>query len=154
VLLRKAENGDPLVIATVQLDGGDLTAEVNSDERADELRRLVAAALPDAELVDDDVRTFAQMRREASRLGTRPADIEPDDPALQAVLAEVVAEMERRWLDESIPALGGKTPREAAQDPVGREELRQLLATLPPTTGYTAMSPQRLRVALELDDEH
>ena len=55
------------------------------------------------------------------------------DPALRQVMAEFIADQERRWLDESIPALGGRTPRDAAQDPIGREQLAQLLGRLPGT---------------------
>ena len=36
----------------------------------------------------------------------------------------------REWLDERIPALGGKTPREAARDFEGREQLVALLKEL------------------------
>jgi hypothetical protein len=36
-------------------------------------------------------------------------------------------EKEDAWLDESIPALGGFTPRQAAADPTRREDLVALL---------------------------
>jgi hypothetical protein len=36
----------------------------------------------------------------------------------------------RNWLDEKIPALGGKTPREAARNFEGREQLAALLKEL------------------------
>jgi len=60
--------------------------------------------------------------------------------------------MEARWLDEHIPALHGRTPRDAVQDPVGREEVLQLLAAIPqrPIDDFQAMSPARLRAALGL----
>ncbi|MDA0337181.1 MAG: DUF2384 domain-containing protein, partial [bacterium] len=32
-----------------------------------------------------------------------------------------------RWADESVPALGGKTPRQAVQTETGRREVGQLL---------------------------
>jgi Antitoxin Xre/MbcA/ParS C-terminal toxin-binding domain len=75
-----------------------------------------------------------------------------DDPAIRAALAEHIAGYERRWLDESIPALGGRTPREAADDPIGREELTRLLASFPvPAPGEVgAMDPDRLRAELGL----
>jgi hypothetical protein len=75
-----------------------------------------------------------------------------DDPAIRAALAEYVAAFEESWLDESIPALGGRTPREAAADPIGREELTRLLASFPvPEPGDVgAMDPDRLRAALGL----
>ena len=88
------------------------------------------------------------------------ADFNPDetparpdlDPAMRQVLADFVGEHERRWLDESIPALGGRTPREAARDPVGREELEHLLDSFPQPgpDDVGAMNLQRLRDALGL----
>ena len=33
----------------------------------------------------------------------------------------------RKWLDEKIPALEGKTPREASKDPNLKEKLRDLI---------------------------
>jgi hypothetical protein len=74
------------------------------------------------------------------------------DPVLRQVLAEFIADQERRWLDESIPALRGRTPRHAAGDPVGREQLEQLLASFPEPgpDDVGVMSPERLRKALDL----
>jgi hypothetical protein len=50
------------------------------------------------------------------------------------VVARLNEEIGRRaqawWLDESIPALGGLTPRQAAADPTRREQLERLLAEL------------------------
>ena len=51
--------------------------------------------------------------------------------ALSGSRAEMEAEFrdqfERAWLDESVPMFGGKTPREAAQDPARRPALIRLL---------------------------
>ena len=71
---------------------------------------------------------------------------------IRAALAEHIAGYERRWLDESIPALGGRTPREAAGDPIGREELTRLLASfpVPGPDDVGAMDPDRLRAELGL----
>ena len=60
--------------------------------------------------------------------------------------------MERRWLRESVPALGGRTPIEAGADPTRREELERLLASFPEPTDRPAMTlrPSRLRALLGL----
>lgn len=60
--------------------------------------------------------------------------------------------MEEHWLDEQIPALGGRTPRDAVRDPVGREEVEQLLASIPPPTADNpvVMDAGRIRRALGL----
>ena len=40
----------------------------------------------------------------------------------------VMRQAQARWLDDSIPALGGLTPRQAAADPTRREQLERLLS--------------------------
>jgi hypothetical protein len=128
-----------------------LVGDVNSDERAAELRELVAAALPDAELVDDDLREFGEALENVDPAAA-PPPLDQNDPAIRQVLEQFVLEQERRWLDESIPALGGRTPREAAADPIGREELTQLLDSFPGPTPDNpgTFDPDRLRRALGL----
>lgn len=39
--------------------------------------------------------------------------------------------MEQRWLNESVPALGGVTPRQAADDPTRRDDLVRLIDGFP-----------------------
>ena len=58
-----------------------------------------------------------------------------------------MARMEEYWLDQRIPALGGRSPREAVDDPIGREEVRQLLAGFPrPSPAMpVVMDPDRIR---------
>jgi hypothetical protein len=78
--------------------------------------------------------------------------MEVNDPAVQDALRQFVAEHERRWLDESVPALGVRTLRDAALDPVGREELNHLLNSIPipERSDIAMMDPERLRHALGL----
>ena len=52
---------------------------------------------------------------------TEPPELPPE------LIAELNEQMVRQWLDESIPALGGLTPREAAETPEGRRRLQALL---------------------------
>jgi hypothetical protein len=138
-------------IAVLSLDGHELVGDVNSDERADELQELVAAALPDAELVDDDAHEFGEALGDFDP-DTAPPQLDQNDPAVRQVLERFILEQEQRWLDESIPALGGRTPGEAAEDPIGREELTRLLDSFPGPTPDNpgTFDPQRLRRALGL----
>ena len=41
--------------------------------------------------------------------------------------SDVMGEWMTRWVDERIPALSGKTPREAVQSPEGREKVEEIL---------------------------
>jgi hypothetical protein len=67
-------------------------------------------------------------------------------------MREYVASYEEEWLDTPVPALGNRTPREAADDPTTREDVLRLLATFPEPEGdpTLGMSASRLRAALSL----
>jgi hypothetical protein len=125
-----------------------------------------AVAAGDAEAVVDVVRAvFARPTvigpdgeevewplRADSDLGVPMDSLSQDDPEIRRLMSAHIAQYEARWLDESIPALGGRTPRDAVNDPVGREDVIRLLASLPiPRDGdVSAMDPRRLRAALGL----
>lgn len=162
-LVRNSANQNDTVIASCKLAdpmladptpvGPTLTAEVNSDERADEIILLISRLLPTAVMVDHDMWDLDEMR------GYDGDDDDDDDgspwpdlsdPAIRSMVAQYVEQFEQRWLDESIPALGGATPREAAADPIGRHELERLLRSFPDEDHPGAMSPKRLRAALGL----
>lgn len=147
-LVRDSQNQRNTVIASVALDGATLTGDANSIERATELRQIVAQAVPDADVIDIDARPLEMTGDPAQLGGAEP--IAQDDPAIQAILREYIAEAEERWLDEQIPALGGRTPHQAAADPIGREDLVRLLASfpVPADDDVGAMNPDRLRAAL------
>jgi hypothetical protein len=150
-LVRDSANQPSTVIAHLRLVNRELSAEVNSDQRADEVRALMASAVADAELLEDEVRPFDELLADVDpdALPSRP---DLDDPALRDALRQFVADHELRWLDESIPALGGRTPRQAALDPVGREQLEHLLDSFPSPgpDDVGMMDPDRLRTALSL----
>lgn len=108
--------------------------------------------LPHAQEVDRDVSSIWEAKdRLSSRGGERDAGRDPmDDPEIAALVAERIASMERDWLDESIPALGGLTPREALEDPTRRPDLLRLLNTMPDSpNGFSAA---RLRAMLGIDE--
>jgi hypothetical protein len=76
--------------------------------------------------------------------------------AAEEVLATFMRQAEDRWVDTPIPALGGATPREAADDPTRREQLLRLLDTFPAAAQAAAgpgrgMDADRLRELLGLD---
>ncbi|MFC9768125.1 hypothetical protein ACFVJ2_40860, partial [Rhodococcus jostii] len=81
---------------------------------------------------------------------THPVDLDPEDPAIAAALDEHIRGYEQQWLDDSIPALGGHTPRECAADPTRRDDLIRLLDSFPQQERPGAMSVRRLREALGL----
>ncbi|HZR14976.1 MAG TPA: SEC-C metal-binding domain-containing protein [Acidimicrobiia bacterium] len=151
-LTQRSSVGDRTVVARVEVAGDELIGEVNSRERAAALKAAIAAVIPDATLIDDAARSLTDALADHEPDSSTAAPVRADDPALRDALAAFIADQERRWLDEPIPALGGRTPREAADDPVGREELAHLLDEFPDPDDpdVAVMNPRRLRAALGL----
>ncbi len=54
-------------------------------------------------------------------------EVEAMPPEFLTVLEEQMKEHWEAWLDIALPALKGRTPREAARTPEGRERLEALL---------------------------
>jgi hypothetical protein len=72
-------------------------------------------------------------------------------PLSEAQREEIVSKMEDRWLREPVPALGGRTPVDAASDPIGREEVARLIDSFPVMDeSFFTMRPAKLRAALGL----
>ncbi len=151
-LVRDTKNQPDTLIATLTITDDRLDVSVNSDARLAEARDLVARILPDAELLDHDLRDLDEMLTEAESSPVRAVPgVSEDDPALAAALEQHVRKLERRWVDEPIPALGGRTPRDAAQDPIGRHELDRLLASFDDGDRFPGgMNANRIRALLDL----
>ncbi|MGO9875712.1 MAG: SEC-C metal-binding domain-containing protein [Acidimicrobiia bacterium] len=148
VLIRDSANQPRTVILALTITGDLLRGEVNSDRRADEIIALVRSSIPTAELVDHDIRDVDEALEAHRATGAPRAPNLLDDPDMADVREQISTELERRWLDDHIPALGGRTPREAALDPIGRHELERLLDSF--GDGPDLMDVARLRKALDL----
>lgn len=59
-----------------------------------------------------------------------PQRREPMSREERELVHQMIVEQYKAWLDESIPALDGATPRQAAQDPAMREQLEELLKSV------------------------
>lgn len=66
--------------------------------------------------------------RDAVQAALDDLDGADESTVLARLNEEISRQAQTRWLDESIPALEGLTPREAAADPTHREQLERLLA--------------------------
>ena len=153
----RAIEGMDRIRATLRLTGQGLRVSTNSDARMEDVLAQVAELHPGVSVASRE-RTPMSTTREAIRLaqqrpstGIGPLGIDQQAPEVQQALAAHMADYERRWLDMSIPALRGLTPREAADDPTRREDLVSLLASFPDTGSPAQMSAARLRKALGLD---
>lgn len=74
----------------------------------------------------DEFRDLDTMMAAAERAPRRPREEIPPD-VREALTHQMVTEQRAEWLDSPVPALDGKSPRQAARDPGMREQLEELL---------------------------
>jgi hypothetical protein len=133
---RKMKDWDNTTLGVLRVDASRLVVEINSARRRRRIEKEIAKRLgPAATLVDTtvtDPREELERRRAAASVsvaGLPPEDTSPPPPELQALEAELARKHWEAWLDTKIPALGNKTPRQAARSASGRERLEALLAS-------------------------
>ena len=113
----------PLLLGSVTFGAGRLRLKVKSRERLERGKALLSEILEGVATHRlDSVKDFDVALDEHKRDGPTDAAAEevPPDVAAQ-VLAEHLNQHMRRWMDQPVPALGHKTPREAFRTPEGRK---------------------------------
>ncbi|HZT67241.1 MAG TPA: SEC-C metal-binding domain-containing protein [Acidimicrobiales bacterium] len=144
---------EEILRATLHLEGDTLTLETMSEPRLERVLSALRSEVPEITVVSDQRRPLKPGEVPPTPRHLQQPDIEPDD--VPEAVEAIQDQMERRWCDESVPALGGLTPRQAAADPAGRETLERLLAEFEradarlPAGGFS-MRPARLRQLLGL----
>ena len=121
------------VLGRIVINGQRLTAEVNSAERAATLRREIDTRLgTEGRLRADEIQNLdMMMRRQADGAAEKEESPEQQEllqhPEIQAQVAEMFSRHWEGWVDQPIPALEGKSPREAVKTAEGREAVEALL---------------------------
>ena len=119
------------VLGSLELKGKTLLVTVNSAQRATKIEALITGAAGD--LVKrplTTIRTVEQMMAEQRNTGPRDgADDMPPEIA-QQIGRDFMDRHYRETLDAPIPALGGKTPRQAVRSATGREKVIEWLKLL------------------------
>jgi len=115
------------LIASIVVKAREIVVETNSRDRADRLRERMETTFGD--LVHFGRR---QERSVGEVMAEKAGSLDKAQPALEgpeieAVLRAVKARHYAKWADESLPALDGLTPREAAAKPKYRARLDSLL---------------------------
>lgn len=120
--------GEDWIRGSIMIEGDRATIDANSTKRAARLERSLLKAAPGATLIRREERAIDEAIDEAR---DRPSGSEALDPAEHPEVARALDEFIRRlevgWVDEPIPALGGRTPRQALADDAVRPELEALL---------------------------
>ena len=112
------------VLANLTLTPTTLEVEAMSQQRLGNCCQRLEQLLADRiHLVGTKAKSVGQALRESK---SRPEPKEPVMPPPE-VIAELEEKMLRQWIDDSIPALGGLTPREAVKTPEGRRRVLELI---------------------------
>ncbi len=138
VWLKKKKKGSKLVLGTattlgtITIKRKYLVAETNSENRADiiidklekELKGAVLYKKAEYRNIDDILPLSDEERQKADEAHKKLMA----QPEVQKVLGKMIADYYlKEWIKEAIPALGGKTPLEAAKTEKGKQQLRQLI---------------------------
>jgi hypothetical protein len=126
-------------LGTMKLEGETFALEANSVERGARgralLERLAGCALRHRATTHEDLRrqvmagvTAQVLGREDPRDAKRESSERRLDPEVaEALVAEHYGRHYRAWVDEPVPALDGRTPREASKIPALRARLEDLI---------------------------
>ncbi len=139
---------DNTVVGRIVISAKRLTVETNSIRRADALRSQVEAHMHG--VVQFRLRTeenTAQLVAAARESGAPRSEREHQHapPEATEALRQFREQHMKGWLDEAIPALGGLTPREAAQSRHARPKLELLLKDFDQSE---ALLPEEQRIDL------
>ncbi|MGA8055208.1 MAG: hypothetical protein WCA12_15365, partial [Burkholderiales bacterium] len=141
ILWRRAGNPvhagmENTTLGTIRIAPSRLEADVNSAERAAKLRVLIEQRLGDharfrIAKVESLQSLMDRKRTPQEEAAARERQAEHERlaalPEVQAKIAEMMRKHYRSWVDQKIPALGDRTPRDAVRDPDGREAVEALI---------------------------
>jgi hypothetical protein len=120
------------LLGRIEIDGKRLAAEVNSAERAKELKRLVSERMGGkvrylATEIQSMERLLSEARGKPSRDEDRNQAALMAQPEVQAHIRGMMKRHYEAWMDEKLPALKGQTPREAVRTKAGKEKVAALI---------------------------
>jgi uncharacterized protein (DUF2384 family) len=119
------------VLGSVELKGRTLLVTVNSAERVAKVQALIDAAAGDLlKSPLTTIRTVDQMRADQRRDEPSEATDEIPPEIARQLMRDHLDKHYRETLDAPIPALGGKSPRQAVRTAAGREKVIEWLKML------------------------
>jgi len=131
---RKFKTWDNTILGHVKISEGRVIAEVNSENRARQLRKEIEKRLGVLAVHESTrAQTLEEMRnnapQEAEDAELHEAEMEAmlRDPEVRKQLQAVMQKQVESWIHQKIPALGELTPMQAVRDPDGKEMVEALL---------------------------
>ncbi|MGH9030418.1 MAG: SEC-C metal-binding domain-containing protein, partial [Acidimicrobiales bacterium] len=152
-------DGETVVRCFLRRQGDELVVETNSVERFDRLlSTLKEEVAADLVVIEEERLPATEMlaRHETNR-SSGSSESKEMPPEISQAVHDLLRQKEDAWLEESVPALGGLTPRQAVSDPTRREDLVALLREFEHHdergSGMVSFDVARLRKRLGLSDE-
>jgi hypothetical protein len=127
--------GETVTLGRIEFVGDELVVTVNSAKRFAAARQWLQE-LPGVVFRSVTTRRWdeAEKDRPLDERIAPPAPIEMT-PELNAAVQEMMNKHYTAWIDMSLPALNGKTPRQACQTEAGRQQVMMLIRTMPDPMG-------------------
>ncbi|MBI2894429.1 MAG: SEC-C domain-containing protein [Deltaproteobacteria bacterium] len=129
-------SGESVILGLVILRASDLVLETNSVARGERgraaLEELAGDAVAHRATTHEDLTvSLRQELREGREERPRgPGSDEIPADVMEDIVLEQQGRHYRRWVDEPVPALEGRTPRQAAKDPELRSRAAELVRSL------------------------
>ena len=133
------KNWNNTILGRLRIEGSTLTAEVNSEKRAQKFKAIMAELLPGkarykTTVIQSPQSMLARSEKEGLSPQARRREQEAEDlnalPEVQAHLTEMLRQHYRDWPHEKLPILKGKTPLQAVKTHDGREMVEALIVEL------------------------
>jgi hypothetical protein len=142
--------GDTITLGRLEFVGDELVLTVNSAERLARARQWLEA-LPGVAFEGVTTRPW-DLGPEELPLDEQIHEPEPMEitPEIKSSLQGLMDKHYMAWLDTLLPALGGKTPRQACRTEEGRQKVLTLIRTMPYPMGPVPIEIPRQAMMAEL----
>jgi len=133
---KKHSNWNNTILGHLRIESATLTAEVNSENRAQKFKALMEELLHGkvrykTTVIESPQAKLAQMKKEESSAQAKQRQKEQDElnslPEVQAQIAEYMRQHYSDWPNQKLPILKGKTPLQAVKYRDGKEMVEALL---------------------------
>ncbi|HEY6329726.1 MAG TPA: SEC-C metal-binding domain-containing protein [Blastocatellia bacterium] len=130
------KNWQNTVLGTLRIKDGELTAEVNSENRAEKIKSEIAKRLKKRAAFQNAVVESIEdkLKEQMSQAGNAGSELERAEmeefqsrPEVQEMVRKHMEAQWEEWYSKPVPALNNKTPLQAAKTKSGRERLEALL---------------------------
>lgn len=123
---------DNTVLGWIEIDGGRLTVDVNSDARAKTIKKKIEKSLGKgvhyrASEIQLPEKMLSEKRAGGASTDVKQRDKLADDPEVREMISEMMAQHWDDWVKQPVPMLSNRTPMQAVKDPDGREKVEAII---------------------------